>query len=161
METAPIPVRLSDENATAALARRLAPMLRPGDFIALSGDLGAGKTTFARALLRALGSSDEVPSPTFTLIQTYDTAKGRVSHFDLYRIAHPDELTELGWDEAQNGIVLAEWPERAGPFLPARRLDVALGLAGETARHATLQPRGGWDRDRDGFAAVQRAAGAE
>ena len=152
---------LADEAATADLAARLALFLRPGDIVALRGDLGAGKTSFARALIRALSGADgaerEVPSPTFTLVQSYDTSAGRVHHFDLYRIVSPDELTEIGWDEAlADGVVLVEWPERAGSLMPARRLDITLGFGphGE-ARRATVQPRAGWMDDHPGFAALQ------
>ncbi len=155
------PISLKDEAATAALARRLAPILRPGDVVALSGDLGAGKTSFARALIRALSGPDgaerEVPSPTFTLVQSYETPAGCIHHFDLYRIQSPDELTEIGWDEAlADGIVLVEWPDRAGALLPAHRLDVMLefGATSET-RRATLTTTGGWIATHPGFAALQ------
>jgi len=156
-------IELADEAATAALARRLAPILKAGDVVALRGDLGAGKTSFARALIRALSGADgaerEVPSPTFTLVQSYDTPAGRVHHFDLYRIQSPDELTEIGWDEAlADGIVLVEWPERAGNLLPDRRLDVALAFGADgVARRASLQPRTGWTASHPGFAALQPA----
>jgi tRNA threonylcarbamoyladenosine biosynthesis protein TsaE len=138
---AEITIPLQDEAATAALARSLAPLLRPGDVIALRGDLGAGKTAFARALIHALGSPDEVPSPTFTLVQTYDVPIGQVWHFDLYRIADPSELTEIGWEDAlADGIVLVEWPDRAGDRLPALRLDLTLGYgAADRARVANLR----------------------
>ena len=155
------PIVLKDEAATAALARRLAPYLRPGDIIALSGDLGAGKTSFARALIRALsgleGSEREVPSPTFTLVQSYESPAGRINHFDLYRIQSPDELTEIGWDEAlADGIVLVEWPDRAGTLLPADRLDIALSFGtGSEARSAVLRPCGEWMEIHSGFAALQ------
>ena len=154
-------ITLTDEAATAALARRLAPHLEAGDVIALSGDLGAGKTSFARALIRALsgpdGSAREVPSPTFTLVQSYETRAGRIHHFDLYRIQSPDELTEIGWDEAlADGIVLVEWPDRAGTLLPPVRLDLALSFgAGDTSRQAMLTPRNGWMDAHPGFAALQ------
>lgn len=131
-------VRLSDEAATAGLARVLADEARPGDLITLCGDLGAGKTTFARAFVRAVAGDPqlEVPSPTFTLMQVYETARGPVVHADLYRIGDPLELDHLGWDEAADGaIVLVEWPDRAGEYLTGDRLDVNLrlvpGLEGE------------------------------
>ena len=114
------PVRLSvylpDEAATAALARRLAPRLRRGDVLALRGDLGMGKTAFARALIRALVADDaaEVPSPTFTLVQVYDAPGGALWHFDLYRLSGPDEVEELGWAEAADGVALVEWPNGWG-----------------------------------------------
>ena len=155
------PIELPDEAATAALARRLAPWLKPGDLVALHGDLGAGKTSFARALIRALSGRDgaerEVPSPTFTLVQTYETPAGPVHHFDLYRIRSPDELTEIGWDEALGGgIALVEWPERAGTLLPATRLDVTFGFGPNVeTRRATFQPGSGWMAAHSGFAALQ------
>jgi tRNA threonylcarbamoyladenosine biosynthesis protein TsaE len=104
-----------------------------------------------------------VPSPTFTLVQSYDTPAGRVHHFDLYRIQSPDELTEIGWDEAlADGITLVEWPERAGTLLPGRRLDIALAFgAGAETRRATLQPQGGWMADHPGLAALQSARPGE
>jgi tRNA threonylcarbamoyladenosine biosynthesis protein TsaE len=154
-------IPLADEQATAALARRLAPCLRPGDVVALRGDLGAGKTSFARALIRALSGPDdderEVPSPTFTLIQTYDTPAGRIHHFDLYRVQSPEELGEIGWDEAlADGIVLVEWPDRAGRLLPLDRLDVTLGFsANGEARRAILQPAASWAASHPGFTALQ------
>jgi tRNA threonylcarbamoyladenosine biosynthesis protein TsaE len=160
MDTLP-PIELPDEAATAALARSLAPWLKPGDVVALRGDLGAGKTSFARALIRALsgreGAEREVPSPTFTLVQTYETSAGSIHHFDLYRIQSPDELTEIGWDEALGGgIVLVEWPERAGNFLPATRLDLTLGFgANAETRRAKFHPGPGWIATHNGFAALQ------
>jgi tRNA threonylcarbamoyladenosine biosynthesis protein TsaE len=139
-------LRLADEAATAQLAARLAPILQPGDVVALQGDLGAGKTAFARALIRALaGAEVEVPSPTFTLVQTYDTEAGTIWHFDLYRLQGPDEVVELGWDEATQGIVLVEWPERLGTMAPAGRLQITIGNgSNETERYVTLGGQG-WE----------------
>jgi tRNA threonylcarbamoyladenosine biosynthesis protein TsaE len=141
-------VELPDEAATAALAVGLSRLLRTGDVVTLRGDLGAGKTAFARALIRALGDPDEdVPSPTFTLVQTYDVAPAPVWHFDLYRLGGPDEVIELGWDEVRaDGIALIEWPDRLGTLLPADRLDLALSFVdGEpTARRAILTGHGLW-----------------
>jgi tRNA threonylcarbamoyladenosine biosynthesis protein TsaE len=153
---------LEGEEATRALARRLAPRLRPGDVLALRGGLGAGKTSFARALIGALGAEGEVPSPTFTLVQCYELAAGTVWHFDLYRIQHPDELRELGWDEAlRDGIVLVEWPERAEALMPPNRLDIALDLAGGgDRRRALLRPMGQWQA-RPGLASLQRGGAGE
>ena len=141
-------IALGDEAATAAFAARLAPLLRPGDVVALTGELGAGKTSFARSLLRALGQEGEVPSPTFTLVQIYETAAGPLWHVDLYRLAGPDEALELGIEEAfAEAIVLIEWPERLGALLPADRLELRIDFAGGDARRVAIAGQGGW-RDR-------------
>ena len=119
---------LPDDPATARLGEDLAMALRPGDVLALSGDLGAGKTTLARGLIRALAGDPglDVPSPTFTLVQSYDT-RVPVHHFDLYRLSSPAELDELGLEEAlSDGAALVEWPERAGGRLPASAVHVEL-----------------------------------
>lgn len=130
---------LAGVAATEALGARIAAGLKPGDAVALEGDLGAGKTALARAILRALGVEDAVPSPTFTLVQCYETAKIPVRHYDLYRIERAAELDELGLDEALNeGAALIEWPERAGTRLPADALHVQLTITSESARHARL-----------------------
>lgn len=137
---------LTDERATAALARRIAGFARPGDVIALTGDLGSGKTAFARAFI----GEAEVPSPTFTLVQIYerpsDNSGVRIWHFDLYRLAKASEAVELDIEDAfAEGISLIEWPERLGSLLPAERLDVALEfLPDPQARRATLTGRGRW-----------------
>lgn len=135
----PLIIDLPDEVATVALAEDIAARLVPGDVVALSGDLGAGKTTLARALIRAVADDArlEVPSPTFTLVQTYALPRLTVAHFDLYRLS-PDELDEIGFsDAADHGAVLIEWPERAGDRLPDERLDVALAINGN-GRRATV-----------------------
>ncbi len=139
-------IALPDEAATLALGRYLADELRPGDVLALSGGLGSGKTTLARAIVRALAGEDalEVPSPTFTLMQGYDTPRGTALHADLYRIGNAEELRELGFDEAAEGaITLVEWPERAASVLNPDRFEIALDLAGsEGARKARLTASG-------------------
>lgn len=140
------PVDLPDEAATRTLAGRLAALACPGDVIALAGELGCGKTVFARAFIRARGGSEEVPSPTFTLVQVYPLAGGTVYHFDLFRLSGAEETLELGMDEAfAEGISLIEWPERLGALLPADRLDVTLAQ-GPTpdARIACLTAHGNW-----------------
>lgn len=136
---------LPDEAATARLAGDLAAILKPGDIIALSGHLGAGKSALARAILRELADDPELeaPSPTFTLVQSYDTPRGPVLHADLYRVRSPDELDDIGLVEDLDAIVtLVEWPDRAGTRLPAgRRLDIVLDVDPEnpeTGRIATL-----------------------
>ncbi len=138
---------LPDQAATEALAARLAAVLRPGDVLAMGGDLGAGKTTLARALIRAAaGAEVEVPSPTFTLVQTYDLPVGPIWHFDLYRLSGPDEVIELGWDEARaGGIALVEWPDRLGPLLPADRLEIDLSFGAEAgSRIANISASPEW-----------------
>lgn len=133
---------LADEAETRALGAQVAGLLRPGDVIALHGGLGAGKTTLARGLLQSLCGADmDVPSPTYTLVQTYETPAGPLWHYDLYRIETPGDLDELGWDETEAGIMLVEWPERAGHRLPAWRLDLRLTAEG-TGRRAALEPLG-------------------
>lgn len=133
---------LTDLAATDALARRVADLLKTGDVIALRGDLGAGKTTFSRALISALmGEATEVPSPTYTLVQTYNGPEFPIFHFDLYRLEQPEEVFELGWEDTQDGLSLIEWPGRAGDHLPKWRLDLTFEIAGDI-RIATLEPRG-------------------
>lgn len=135
----PIPrtIDLPDLAATERLAAQLAGVARTGDVILLQGPLGAGKTALARAFLRAASGDPalEVPSPTFTLVQEYDTRLGTIRHFDLWRLDGPAAMAELGWDEAQDGIVLVEWPERLGTLRPADALVVTLvPLAGDIRR---------------------------
>lgn len=139
---------LVDEAATRALGARLARCARPGDVILLFGTLGTGKSTLARAFVRALTSEDEeVPSPTFTLVQAYEAEPADIWHFDLYRLDKPEDSFELGMEDAfADGISLIEWPERLGSLIPRRRLEIALS-AGEnqTARRAVLTSHSQWD----------------
>ncbi|MBV9045716.1 MAG: tRNA (adenosine(37)-N6)-threonylcarbamoyltransferase complex ATPase subunit type 1 TsaE [Alphaproteobacteria bacterium] len=131
-------VALPDLAATDGLGARIAAGLGVGDAVALEGDLGAGKTTLARAILRHLGVTEDVPSPTFTLVQEYETARIAVRHYDLYRIEKASEMEELGLEDALNGgAALIEWPERAPSFLPPDRLHVALALK-DGARRARI-----------------------
>jgi tRNA threonylcarbamoyladenosine biosynthesis protein TsaE len=141
---------LPDLAATEALAARLAQHLVPGDAVLLEGPLGAGKSAFARALIRAAASDPalEVPSPTFTLVQSYETRRGRIHHFDLWRLAGSADLAELGWDQALADIVVVEWPDRLGALRPARAITIVFALAGGEAREAVIT---GWD-GRDGDA---------
>lgn len=147
-----ITIPLPDLSATQHLAERLAPRLQGGDVLALYGALGAGKTTFARALINALRQArTEVPSPTYTLVQTYAGADFPIYHFDLYRLETPEEVYELGWEETIEGLALIEWPERAGPLLPAWRLDVVFARS-ETLRRVRLEPQGEhWQTRLHGF----------
>ena len=132
---------LKDTEATAALGAELALMARAGSIICLSGELGAGKTTLARAILKALGHEGEVPSPTFTLVQPY-ALRIPVAHLDLYRLKQPEEIAALGFEDLlAEGAALIEWPEMAEDFMPADRLDLYL----ETEpRRARLQGQGAW-----------------
>lgn len=138
-------LRLASESDTEALGARLAALARPGDVLALSGGLGAGKSALARAFIRAYvgNPQEEVPSPTFTLAQSYEGARGACWHFDLYRLQNADEAVELGLDEAfASAVSLIEWPERLGDLLPKRALHVRLDMdACEGARQVALE---GW-----------------
>lgn len=138
---------LKDLKETEVLGKILARHLSPGDCLALYGDLGAGKTALARALLQGLGVTEAVPSPTFTLVQTYETAELFVSHYDLYRLESPEEVLELGLDDAlADGVALIEWPERAGRYLPEDALSITLSNppAGTEGRLVTITGPARW-----------------
>jgi tRNA threonylcarbamoyladenosine biosynthesis protein TsaE len=137
---------LPDEASTEALGAAIAGHLRPGDAVCLYGPLGAGKTTLARGLIRALTTpAEDVPSPTFTLVQFYLGDALQLAHFDLYRLERPDEAYEIGLDDAlEDGAVLIEWPERLQGRLPPDRLDIVLAHDGE-ARSARLTGHGSWE----------------
>jgi tRNA threonylcarbamoyl adenosine modification protein YjeE len=140
-------ITLDGLAATTALGARIAAGLGAGDAVALRGDLGAGKTTLARAILRGLGVEEDVPSPSFTLVQQYETPRLAVRHYDFYRIEEPRELDELGLDEAlDEGAVLIEWPERAPDRIPADALHVDLTVAGESGRRARLSGPKRWSQ---------------
>ena len=143
-----MPFLLADDAATQALAGRIAALARRGDVILLEGGLGSGKTSFARGFLRALGVEEEVPSPTFTLVQSYALPGLDVTHSDLYRLADESEVVELGLDEAWcHGALLVEWPDRAPGLWPEERLAVRLelppGSPGD-ARQVWLRGTGRW-----------------
>jgi tRNA threonylcarbamoyladenosine biosynthesis protein TsaE len=160
---------LENEAQTLAFGAALGVRLRAGDFIALTGPLGAGKTTLARGLIRAfVGSQIDVPSPTFTLVQTYSglssgskrallasplipplTQSGLdLYHFDLYRLKNAEEVWELGWEDIAGGVALVEWPDKAGEHLPDDRLDIALSFQGDgrIAQFFTREPESWKDR---------------
>ncbi len=126
----PLSLSLCSADDTARIARSLAPRLRPGDVVLMTGDIGAGKTHFARSLIQSLMDPvEDVPSPTFTLVQTYDTRLGELWHSDLYRLSHPDEVIELGLlDAFEDAICLVEWPDRLGELEPPGALSLSLAL---------------------------------
>ena len=132
---------LADDAATEALGAELAESLKPGDLVVLQGDLGAGKTALARAIIRRLAGDPllDVPSPTFALVQPYDTAKGLILHADLYRLGDPREVEELGLLDNPQAIVLVEWAERSPEILAAATLKVTLAIPpGGAGRLVTL-----------------------
>jgi tRNA threonylcarbamoyladenosine biosynthesis protein TsaE len=138
---------LPDEAATAMLAARISAVADAGDVIALKGDLGAGKTSFARAFIRARGDRDiAVPSPTFTLVQVYEFTPAAIWHFDLYRLTSSEEAWELGIEDAfSEGISLIEWADRLGPLLPDRRLEINFAFGDRPdARQVLLYPGSAW-----------------
>ena len=137
---------LPDAEATARLGAAIARALQPGEAVCLYGPLGAGKSTLARGLVRTLTRPDEdVPSPTFTLVQFYEGPAFPLAHFDLYRLARAEEAYEIGLDEAlEDGAAVIEWPERLGGRLPPDRLDIEIAIDGE-ARVARLARHGAWE----------------
>lgn len=148
----PILHKLSDLDATRTLAEKIAPWTHAGDVLALRGTLGAGKTAFARAFIQAFARSagapvpEEIPSPTFTLVQIYEFRESTVHHFDLYRVEKPSEAYELGIEEAfTDSVSLIEWPDRLGPLLPSDRLEIEFRDGpNENARLAEISGLGAW-----------------
>ena len=136
---------LSDLAAMDAFGARIAARLRAGDVVALSGGLGAGKTTLARAIIAALGHEGEVPSPTFTIVETYEALDPPLVHADFYRLERPEEAAEIGLDDYRDGAALiAEWPEKAGGFAhEAGCLAIALETVGQ-GRIAIVEPGSDW-----------------
>ena len=137
-------MNLIDEQATEALGAAIAERLRPGDVITLSGPLGVGKTALARGLLAALGHAGEVPSPSFAIVQPYDEVEPPVWHVDLFRIDSLGELDELGLDAASDGVLLVEWPEKAGPSAWPQALGLTLEFAEDGARRLTVKVPPSW-----------------
>ena len=135
---------LGNEQATADFGGRLAAALRPGDVVKLSGPLGVGKTSLARGILHALGHRAEVPSPSFAIVQPYDELDLPVWHVDLFRIEDPSEIDELGLDAAQDGVLLIEWPERAGPSAWREALGLTLDFVEGGARRLTADVPSSW-----------------
>ena len=157
----PVTLHLPDADATARLGAALAGHVRPGDTILLEGPIGAGKSHLARALILALlardGRREDVPSPSYTLVQSYDSSAGRIVHADLYRLSDPDEIVELGLDAAfEEAICLVEWPERLGTDAPPDALRLSLAPSGE-GREARLASGPGW---QDRLAALLAEAAA-
>lgn len=141
-------ISLADEAATVAFSRKIAAVAQIGDVIALSGGLGTGKSVFARGFVRGLAPDiDDVPSPTFTLVQIYETPAFAIHHFDLYRLERPEDAVELGIEDAfAEAVSLIEWPDRLGALLPSECLSVTLASVDDDdgARTATLCPSGDW-----------------
>lgn len=136
-------VALPDEDATRRLGAAIAARLAPGDIVALSGPLGAGKTTLARGAIAALAGSGDAPSPTFTLVETYETRRFPLFHFDLYRLEKAEDVYELGYEDALDGVSLIEWPERIGRLLPSTALVVLLSMDG-AGRRALVRGEDFW-----------------
>ena len=136
-------IDLPDLAAVDRLAAKIARSLRRGDAVLLDGPLGAGKTALARAILRALSGDPalEVPSPSYTLVQSYDTLHFTIHHFDLWRLDGPEAVAELGWEEALQDVVLVEWPDRLGSLAPAAALRISLSLQNGDRRRAVVD---GW-----------------
>jgi tRNA threonylcarbamoyladenosine biosynthesis protein TsaE len=138
--------RLNTEADTARFGAAVGAELRKGEAVCLGGPLGAGKSVMARGLIRALApGEDDVPSPTFTLVQFYPGRRFAIAHFDLYRLTDAQEAFEIGLDEAlSDGAAVIEWAERLGHHLPPDRIDIDLTVDG-AARHARLTPHGAWE----------------
>ncbi len=138
-------MNLTDAVETMALGRRLSGQARAGDVIALSGPLGVGKTTLVRGFLAGLGHQDEVPSPSYAIVQPYEALEPPAWHVDLYRLRDPAELAELGLDAAGDAVLLVEWPERAGEGAWPGALRLTLDFAGADARRLTAQVPPPWE----------------
>ena len=138
-------MNLADEAATTGAGERLAKQLRPGDVVTLTGDLGAGKTTLVRGLLHALGHQGEVPSPSFAIVQPYEDVDPPLWHADLYRVADPAELAELGLDSLGDGVLVVEWPELAGEGAWPEALRLTLEILDPKRRRLTAEVPAAWE----------------
>jgi len=138
-------MRLQDEDATASFGAQVARLVRAGDIITLSGPLGVGKTALARGFIAALGHKGEVPSPSFSIVQPYDDIEPPVWHVDLYRIESRSEIEELGLDAIADGVLLVEWPERAGENAWPDALRLSLAFAQNGERNLTAQVPPAWE----------------
>lgn len=146
-ETPLLDVPLSQEADTLTFARALGKLLQPGDVVCLWGDLGAGKSTLARALIQGrMGDDTDAPSPTFTLVQTYEAPDYDIWHFDLYRLEDPSEVLELGIEDAfAEAVSLIEWPDRLGPYMPLERIDVVITHGENDGRDLALYAPPAWE----------------
>ena len=139
-------MKLKDEKATLAFGRKIAALLRPGDVVTLTGQLSAGKTTLVRGLLAALGHVGEVPSPSFAIVQPYETLDPPVWHVDLYRIGSATDLDELGLEDIRNdGVLIVEWPEHAGSGAWPSALALSLEVAEDGSRALTAEAPAAWE----------------
>lgn len=137
---------LSSEDDMHAFGARLGALLLPGDIVSLEGDLGAGKTTLVRGLIRALMSdAEEVPSPTYTIVQTYEVGDLMIWHFDLYRLEAPEDVIEIGFEEALEDICLIEWPDKAGRYLPEDRLIIRIEREGDGRKLRLIPGTSAWE----------------
>lgn len=137
-------ITVKTEQETQALAAQIAADTKAGDVICLNGTLGAGKTAFSRYFVQSLlGEGIEVPSPTFTLVQTYDSNNFTIWHFDLYRLEDPEEVYELGWEDAlSDGVLLIEWPEKAGNLIPSQAKEINITIEPDKSRTFTIKGTG-------------------
>ena len=135
---------LSDERATIDFGQAIAASIELPTVIYLEGELGSGKTTLSRGLIRALGVDGAIKSPTYTLVEPYTSALGNIYHFDLYRLKDPEELFALDWDDAiADGLCLIEWPDKAGAYLPEKRIDIEIRTSDndDTQRHLSIKDK--------------------
>lgn len=141
-----IEITLKDEDATINLGAQLSDILAPGDAICLRGNLGAGKSTLARGIIKTASSAEEAPSPTFTFVETYEAKRFLLWHFDFYRLERPEDVWELGYEDAlEDGVLVIEWPERIGDLAPSNALEINLEIDGNM-RKASIAANENWRR---------------